>query len=146
MTRREQIFTERNEAMKTKNTAKLDILRVLSAQIKNQEIDLKAELNDEQVEEAVRRQVKQLTDALHDFESAGRSDLAEQAKSEVAILSEYLPAQLDDAELVTVVDQVLALESAPYNVGKIIGAVMKEVKGKADGNRVKEIVNRKLNS
>lgn len=142
MSLREDILAARNAAMKQKSDA-LSILRMASAAIKNEEIEKQHELNDEEVQAVIARQVKQLTDAQKDFEAAGRDDLKEQAQKEIDILSSYLPRQLSDEELEKIVDEVFAAVQAK-NVGQIIGQVMQKVKGQADGNRVKQIVEKKM--
>ncbi len=87
--------------------------------------------------------MKQLRDALADFTSANRIDLVEKTKIEIALLESYLPKQLSDEELEAVVQEILRAEtSPPTEVGKIVGKVMTQVRGRADGNRVREIVTR----
>ncbi len=130
--------------MKTKDAARLQILRMLASAIQNQEIEEHAELDDEKTQGVIRRQVKQLSDALADFQAAGRVDLVEQTQGELGLLTSYLPAELSDLEIEQIFDIILADETAPYNTGKIMGAVMKKVAGRANGNRVKEIVARKM--
>lgn len=141
---RQQIFADKTEAMKKGEAARLQILRMLASSIQNQEIEDKVELDDEKTQAVIRRQVKQLTDALADFQKAERQDLVQQTQAELAVLTSYLPAELSDLEIEQIFAIILADETAPYNAGKIMGAVMKKVAGRASGNRVKEIVARKL--
>lgn len=145
---RNEIKERQIAAMKSGDARQLAVMRFLWSAIKNSEIDLKKELSDEEVLAVISRQVKQLQDALKDFETGGRQDLVTQTTEEIDILKSYLPEQLSDEQLEVVVDSVIAKVGAktPQDVGKVMGAVMKEAKGKADGNRVREMVSKKLNA
>lgn len=146
MSLRNEIQEKMYAAMKAGDAKNLAVMRLLKSAIKNEEIQLQKELNDEQVQSVVARQVKQLSDALKDFEAGGRSDLINQTKEEIEILSVYLPLQMSDAELSSIVDKAIELTGAKteLDVGKVMGLVMKEAKGKADGTKVREIVSKKL--
>ena len=137
---RNSIHDAQTSAMKEGDKQSLSTLRMLWSAIRNAEIDKGSELTDEEVEQLITRQVKQLKDSLSDFEKGGREDLMEQAQGEIKFLSQYLPEQLSDEELERVVKEVMMKQSGEKNTGVIIGAVMKEVKGKADGKRVRECV------
>lgn len=136
------------EALKARNVEKLSILRMLWSAIKNAEIDKKGELTDGEIQQVALRQVKQLNDALKDFEKGGREDLIKKTKFEIETLQQYLPEQLSNEKLIEIVKKVLngSGTKSPQDLGKIMGAVMKEVKGKADGNKVREIVNSLLSA
>ncbi len=129
--------------MKNRDTATTAVLRVLWSQIRNEEINKQHELTDEEAIAVAARQVKQLTDALGDFRNAGRTDLIEQTEGELQILTKYLPAQLSDDELATAVREAVQA-SGVSDIGKVMGLVMKTVKGKADGNRVRAAVEKVL--
>jgi len=145
MTLRSEIQEKQYDAMKQGDADQLAVMRLLMSAIKNEEIELKKELNDEQVQTIVSRQVKQLLDAIKDFESGGRTDLVEKTKKEIEVLQKYLPEQLSEEELIAVVDKTIEqLSAGPQDIGKVMGMVMKEVKGKADGNKVRELVSKKL--
>jgi uncharacterized protein YqeY len=88
----EQINQNFISAMKEKREAELSILRMLRAALKNKQIELTRELNEDEVAAVVKKQVKQLRDVLPTFESAGRNDLADKTKTELSILEKYLPA------------------------------------------------------
>ena len=146
MTLRSEIQEKQYDAMKKGDAERLSVMRLLNSAIKNEEIELKRELNDEEAQAVVGRQVKQLKDALKDFEAGGRKDLIEKTQKEIEILEEYLPEQMSDEKLEEIVGKIIEQMSAgPQDVGKVMGAVMKEVKGQADGNKVREIVSKKLN-
>ena len=133
-------------AMKSGDAKNLAVLRLIKSAIKNEEIQLQKELSDEEVQSVVARQVKQLSDAAKDFEAGGRQDLVEQAKEEIQLMSIYLPEQMSDSELLSIVDKVIETTGAKTQseVGKVMGLVMKQAKGKADGTKVREIVSKKL--
>jgi|SRR3989339_785661 len=146
MTLRSEIQEKQYDAMKKGDAERLSVMRLLNSAIKNEEIELKRELNDEEAQAVVGRQVKQLKDALKDFEAGGRKDLIEKTQKEIEILEEYLPEQMSDEKLEEIIGKIIEQMSAgPQDVGKVMGAVMKEVKGQADGNKVREIVSKKLN-
>lgn len=145
---REQILEAQKKAMKEKEAEKLSILRVLWATIKNEEIEKGQPLNNEQIQELVARQVKQLKDALVDFEKGNRIDLVEQTKKEIAVLTVYLPEQMSDVDLEQLIKNIL-LENNITNAkdsGKAMALIMPAVKGKTDGAKVRNIVNQILNA
>lgn len=139
MSIRQQLQDELKIAMKERQEDRLSTLRMLWSQIRNSEIDKKHELTDDEILEVVGRSVKQLKDSINDFNTGGRTDLVAKTQAEVDLLQTYLPAQLSDEELRAIVIKVLS-ENNLTDAGKAMGAVMKEVKGKADGNRVRQMV------
>jgi len=143
---RTSIHDAQMAAMKEGDKQSLSTLRMLWSAIRNAEIDKGSELSDEEVEQLITRQVKQLKDSLTDFEKAGRTDLIEQCQGEIKFLSTYLPQQLSDDELEQVVKDVVSKSSGEKNMGIIMGAVMKDVKGKADGKRVRECVEKMMSA
>lgn len=135
-------MADQKEAMKAKEAAKLTTIRGVLAAIKTKEIDKKADLSEEEVQQVIRTAVKQLMDARKDFESGGRADLMESTDAEIAVLKAYLPAELCDAELAEIV-KAAVVESgttSKADMGKAMGAAVKAVAGRADGNRVKDVV------
>ncbi len=147
MSLKETLLQDQIQAMKNKESDRLTTLRMVLAAIKNTEIDSKEELDDEKIQGIIATQVKQLKDALKDFETGGRSDLIEKTKTEISLLETYLPEQMSDEELKTIVSETLSQvgASSPADLGKVMGAVMGKVKGKADGNRVRSIAMELLN-
>ena len=146
MSLKDIVIQDQIQAMKNRETAKLSILRMLSAAIKNEEIAQGGELSEEIVQIIISRQIKQLTEASKDFVRGGRQDLAAQAQGEIDILQTYLPEQMNDEELKAVVKKVLIDNDLTEagQMGRAMGLVMKEIKGKADGNKVKQLVNELL--
>lgn len=134
--------------MKEKEAEKLSILRVLWATIKNEEIEKGQQLNNEQIQELVARQVKQLKDALVDFEKGNRIDLVEQTKKEIAVLTVYLPEQMSDVDLEQLIKNILLENNITdaKDSGKAMALIMPAVKGKTDGAKVRNIVNQILNA
>lgn len=143
---REQIRQEQTEALKNREEVKLSVLRFLNSAIKNTEIEKRKELSDAEVQEVIARQVKQLQDALKDFEKGGRADLVENTNREISLLKNYLPAQLSPEEAERAVKKILTDNGLLENkdVGKAMGLAMKELKGKADGNLVRQLVEKIL--
>jgi len=142
----DKIAQDMKDAMKQQQSATLSTLRLLRSALKNKQIDLMHELSDAEVEEVIKTQVKQLKDAISTFESGGRADLAESAKGELVTLSAYLPKEMSDEELEGVVKQVVAESGATSKaeMGKVMGLAMKAIAGKADGTRVKSMVEKCL--
>jgi uncharacterized protein YqeY len=137
-----QLSNEQIVAMKAKDAQKLSVLRMINAAVKTAQIDSDHDLTDVEVQDIIRRQVKQLTDASADFATAKRDDLVAQNQAEIAILASYLPAQLSEADVTAKAQQIVdELRAAgEINVGLAMAAVMKELKGQADGNMVRTVV------
>ena len=130
------------DAMKAKDEVKKNTISFARAAIKQYEVDNRQELDDEGIIAILSKQVKMRKDALSDFEKAGRTDLADDYKAEIEILNKYLPEQMDDAKIKEAVEAAAAemgIEKDRKNMGKLMGAVMKKVKGRADGNDVRRI-------
>ncbi len=149
MTLVDKIKEEFQKAMMARDEIKISTLRMLRAAIHNLEIDLRAkkkEIDDEAVLEVVAREIKKRKEAIEAFVKGLRQDLADKEKKELAILSSYLPKQLSDNELRAIVQNKIKETGAtsPTDFGKVMGLVMKEVKGKADGNQVGAMVKEEL--
>ncbi|MBT3419104.1 MAG: GatB/YqeY domain-containing protein [Candidatus Magasanikbacteria bacterium] len=146
MSLKQTIQENRIRAMKEKDTMARSVLGMLISAIKNEEIDTKEEMSDEQVQTIVLRQIKQLNDAKKDFLSGERNDLVEKTNQEIAVLEAYAPAQLSDEELQAIVQSTIQDMNAEgmSMMGAVMGTVMGKVKGQANGNRVKEQVQKQL--
>ncbi|MFK4565832.1 GatB/YqeY domain-containing protein [Enterococcus sp. UD-01] len=129
-------------AMKAKDKETLSVLRMLKTAIQNEQIKAGRDLNGEEELTVLSREMKQRRDSLAEFEKAGRDDLADKAKIEITIVEKYMPEQLSEEEIRQIVqaaiDQTGA--SSAKEFGKVMGAVMPKVKGKAVGNQVNAIV------
>lgn len=146
MSLKEDLRQKQIKAMKSGDQALLSVMRMLNSAIKNEEIDNKKELTDDEVGAIIKRQVKQLQDALKDFTSGGRGDLVDQTKKEIDILSEYLPEQMSDTDVSEIVKKVITDIGATEqkDIGRVMGAVMQQVSGRADGNVVRQAVAQQL--
>ncbi|AEI42659.1 GatB/YqeY domain-containing protein [Paenibacillus mucilaginosus] len=133
-------------AMKSQDKFKLSVIRMVRSAIKNIEIDTRKTLDDQEVLDVLNREIKQRKDSLQEFEKAGRDDLAESLKAEVAILMDYMPQQLSDEEVKAIVQQTIQEvgASSKADMGKVMGALMPKVKGRADGKVVNNFVQQLL--
>ncbi len=141
----EKIDHDFKEAMKARNEAVVSTLRMARSAFKNRQIDLGSELNEEEIVSVLRTMVKQYKDALQDFENAGRTDLATRQKAEIELLERYLPAGLSQDEIEAMTQKIISETGAGIkDFGKVMGLVMKEAAGRADGNTVREVVQKLL--
>lgn len=131
------------EAMKAKEEIRLSTLRMLRTALKNKQIDVQHELNDQEAMAVIKTMMKQYQDALNDFMNAGRTDLADRQQKELDILSGYLPPALSTEELEAIVKNAVQ-SSGVTDAGKAMGIAMKAVAGRADGNEVRNIVEKLL--
>lgn len=138
----QEIKSQMVEAMKAKDTLRLNVLRGLLASFTNESISKRRkpneELSDEEILAVISRAVKQRKDSIEQFEKGGRKDLVEAEKSELAILETYLPIQMSRDEIAAYVKSKPLPSVSEKN--KFMGIIMKELKGKADGSLVKEVV------
>lgn len=134
------------EALKAGEKVRLGALRMLSASVKNREVEVGRELSDEEVAEVAGREVKRRREAAEAYDGAGRSELANREREEQAVLESYIPEQLSDDELRTLVEEAVSATGAagPGDMGKVMGRVMGGVKGRADGARVSALVRERL--
>jgi uncharacterized protein YqeY len=135
------------QAMKSKDTIRLSVLRMLKTALTNAKIQKGRErLEEAEVLEIIQKQSKQRQESLASFEKAGRQDLAEKERTELGILKDYLPAQLSEAEIETLARQAIARVNpgGPSAAGAVMKELMPAVKGKADGRLVNQVVVRLL--
>jgi uncharacterized protein len=142
----DDIQTAMYEAMKARRGEEAAALRLLLAELRSAEIEARAELSEEQVAAVVQREAKKRREAEAAYRDAGRADRAEHEAFELSVISRYLPAQLDRAELERMVDEAIAASGAtsPRELGKVMGILMPKVKGRADGNEVRKLVQARL--
>ena len=146
---KEQIVSDLKESLKSGDSFRRDVLRMLSSTIKNSEIEKKKKeegLNDQEVIEVIKRSVKQRKDSVEQYEKGNRIDLAEKEKKEIEIISAYLPAQMDEEKVREEIKNVISElgEFSPKDFGKAMGISMKRLQGQADGNVVKKILEEEL--
>jgi uncharacterized protein len=142
----ERLNEDMKLAMKSQAKFKLSVIRMVRASIKNIEIETRKPLEDQEVLDVLSREIKQRRDSLQEFEKAGRDDLAETVKAEIDILIEYLPQQLTEEEVKSIVQQTIQEvgASSKADMGKVMGALMPKVKGRADGKIVNQAVQQLL--
>jgi uncharacterized protein YqeY len=143
----EKIGTDITTAMKAKDAQRLSALRMLKAAVMNKGVEKKGELDDNEVLQVVASLVKQRRDSVEQFQKAGRSDLVDKESGEIAILQEYLPPAISQAEIDAAVAEAIAETGAASarDMGKVMKAVMPKLAGKnADGKAVNEAVRRTL--
>lgn len=135
---RKDMFTFSKEG----NTNASDILKMALASIKNAQIAQESEMTAQDEERILRKEVKKIEDSIAQFTVMGRTDLVEKEKSQLEILQKYLPELMSEEDIKTIINnKIKELNiSSMSDMGKLIGAVMKETAGKADGNTVKNLV------
>ena len=138
-----KIQADITEAMKAKNQEKVDTLRLLWSDLRNVEINTRKELTDEEVVSVIKKQTKKLAEASDMFEQGGRTDLVEENKKQTAILSEYLPPQMSDSELMEAIKSLMVKHKETFekNPKALIGIAMKELSSQADGKKILETIN-----
>ncbi|MES9950031.1 MAG: GatB/YqeY domain-containing protein [Candidatus Thiodiazotropha sp.] len=143
---KEQILDDVKAAMKAKEKSRLGTLRLITAAIKQREVDERTELDDIQVLAILEKMIKQRRDSIKQYESAGRQELAEQEKSEIAIIETYMPAGLSDDEISAMVDNAIVETNASgmRDMGKVMGLLKPQMQGRADMGKVSGLVKQKL--
>lgn len=142
----QQIQAELPEAMRTGDTRRRDILRLLIAAFNNARIALGHELSDEEAIATLQREAKQRRESIEQFAAGNRQDLVDHEQEELDLILSYLPAELTDDELRALVQQAVAEAGATSarDLGKVMGPLMKRVAGRADGTRVNALVREAL--
>lgn len=141
----EQLQKDQLTARKEKDTERLSILQMVVSAVKLEAINKRSELTDEEAQTVIATMAKRLKDSIVDFEKANRVDLLEQTQKEIGVLESYLPTQLSDEELEAIAKETLQeLGDGPKDMGKLMGALMPKIKGKADGTRARSVIQRLL--
>lgn len=138
MSLKAQIQEDMKTAMREKNAQKLGTIRLLTAAMKQKEVDERIELDDAMVVAIIDKMLKQRRDSISQFEAAGRQELADQEKFEMTVLQAYMPAQLSEAEIVAEIAAAVAATGAagPQDMGKIMAVLKPKLAGKADMSAV----------
>ena len=141
-----QIIDDMKAAMKGGEKARLGVIRLITAAIKQREVDERIELDDEQVLVVLDKMVKQRRDSIKQYTDAGREDLAAVEQAEVEIIQTYLPAALGEDEIAAIVEAAIAETGASSmaDMGKVMGIVKPQVQGRGDMGAVSGIVKQKL--
>ena len=147
MALKEKLAQDLKDAMRDKDVIRKNVVQLIRSSILQIEKDNKLTLDDNGVLDVIAKQLKQRRDSLPDYEKSGREDLISQLKTEMAILMEYLPAQLSHEELEEIVKQAVAETGASSmkDMGRVMAAVMPKTKGRADGKEINSIVKSLLN-
>ena len=143
---KDKIQSDLNQALKEKKENVVSTLRLLLAEIHNQEIAKQSQLSEEEIIGLIQKEIKQRKESIEAYQKGKRSDLVAKEKEELATLNKYLPQQLSAEELETMVQSVIKEigASGPGDFGKVMGAVMAKIKGRADGQTVSEAVKKVL--
>jgi hypothetical protein len=145
---KETIQESVKSAMRAKEKERLATLRQITAAIKQQEVDNRADMSDDDILVVLTKMTKQRRDALTQFEDAGRDDLAAIEKAELAIIEEFLPAQLSAEEIAAEIEAVIAETgaSSPKDMGAVMNALRPKLQGRADMGPVSGLVKKALSN
>lgn len=145
---KEQLLQDVKTAMRAGDTDRRDTLRMLLAAIKQTEVDDKTELDDAGVQSVLTKQAKQRRESIADYEKAGREELAANEKAELAVIEAYLPKMMSREEISELAQGIIAElgVDSPRGMGQVMGRLMPQVKGQADGRLVNEVVRTLLQS
>ena len=134
----EQIEKDYINAMKTKNDSVVSVLRMVKSALQNEKIKAGKELSNNDAIKIIQREIKQRKDSIENYQAGGRIELVKQEQSEMEILEKYLPEQLSDKELTQIVRSAIQEVGATAisDLGKVMGKVMPQVAGRADGGQI----------
>ena len=146
MTLSERINNDLKEAMKSKDSFRLSVIRMVKGAMQLAKPNPREELTDDDVITVISKQIKMRNDSIKEFEAAGRSDLVEQNKKEIEILNTYMPKQLSEEELTEIIDKVFeeVKPTSQTDMGLIMKNISPLVKGKADMSLVNKLVKERL--
>jgi hypothetical protein len=142
----ETIHSEMTAAMKSGDTTRRDVMRLLIAAFNNTRIELGHDLSDDEAVTTLQREAKQRRDSIEAYRDGGRDDLASAEQQELDVISTFLPAGLTEDEVASLVGDVIAEVGAasPGDVGKVMKPLMERIAGRADGKHVSELVREQL--
>lgn len=147
MTLKDRLNDDLKDAMRSRNTLKRNTIRLLLSAIGYEEIARKqGDLDDDAITQVLTKQAQQRRDSIEAYTKGGRADLVAQEEAELAIVTAYLPSPLSAEEIGAIVDAAIADAGAsgPQDMGKVMGRVMPQVRGRADGRQVSALVNQRL--
>ena len=138
----EQLTNDMKEAMKAKDKVTLGVVRMVKSSVSNEQIKLGHDLTADEELAVLSRDMKQRVEELESYKDADREDLAEEIQGQIDVLKRYMPEQMSEEEVVAVVKETIAEvgASSKADLGKVMGALMPKVKGKADGKLVNQTV------
>jgi Uncharacterized conserved protein len=145
---RNRIINDITAAMKEKNKERLSVLRMVKGSMQLEEISKKRELNDEEIITVISKQIKTRKESIAEFEKGNRIDLIDQTNSEIVILEEYMPEQLSEDKINEIINSAISEVNpqVPSDMGKIMGIITPQLRGKADMSLVSKLVKDKLSN
>ena len=143
---KERLQADLKTAMREKDTAKRDTVRLLISEVKKREIDQRHELASPEEIQLLQTQAKQRRDSIEQFQAGGREDLVAKEQGQLEIIESYLPQQLTDEELAAFIEDGIATTGAqgPKDMGRLMGLLTKSTEGRVDGRRLAEAVRHRL--
>jgi uncharacterized protein YqeY len=143
---KDRLQTDLKAAMKGKDTARRDTVRLLISELKKKEIDVRHELEFAEELQLLQSQAKQRRDSIEQFRAGNREDLVAHEQAQLDIIESYLPRQMSDEELAAFIDEGIAQTGAqePKDMGKLMGLLSKSAEGRVDGRRLADEVRRRL--
>ena len=142
----QRITAELKEAIKTKDAIRVSCMRMLKADLKNRQVEKGSDLEDKEIESVVSSLIRKGQEAAKEFRGGGRSDLAEKEEEEINIFYEFLPKQLDSADIEKKIREIISELSATgsKDLGKVMKAAMAQMAGRVQGKEVNEIARKLL--
>ena len=146
MSLKQRLTDDMKTAMKTGEKERLGTIRLVNAAIKQKEVDERIQLDDAQVLAILEKMVKQRKDSIDQYEKAGREELAAIERAEIAVIAQYVPAKLGEAEVLPAIDAVIAETGAsgPTDMGKVMGLIKQKLAGQADMGEVSKLIKQRL--
>ena len=141
-----RILDDVKAAMKAQDKPRLATLRLITAAIKQREVDERTEMDDAQVLSVLEKMIKQRRDSITQYEKAGRQELADQEKSEIAIIEDYMPEGLSEEEILAMVESAITETGAASirDMGKVMGLLKPQLQGRADMGKVGGLIKQKV--
>jgi uncharacterized protein YqeY len=142
----ERLLEEMKQAMKSNDKLRLSTIRMIRSASKNKEIELRKQLEDEDVVRVIQAMVRKGEESVEQFQAGGRMDLVEKEKKEIEILKSFLPQPLGQEEILKIIDQSIqeTQASSVKDIGKVMKSVMPKIGGKADGKLINQLVKERL--
>jgi uncharacterized protein YqeY len=143
---KQRLFDDMKAALKAGEKRRLGVIRLINAAVKQREVDERVELDDPQVLAVLDKMIKQRRDSIAQYAGAGREDLAEQERYEVAICQEYLPEALSDEEVSTLIEEAITATGASSmrDMGKVMAMIKPKAQGRADMGALSALVRQRL--
>lgn len=148
MSLQERINEDLKVYMKSKDTFKLGVVRMVKGAVQLEKINLKREeLSDDEIIKLISKQIKMRKDSIAEFTKAGRSDLVQQNEKEIEVLKEYMPEEMSEEEVINIINEAISSTGASNikEMGKVMREVTPKVSGRFDMGRVSSIIKEKLN-